>query len=323
MNAMQMKWRKLGRIFDPAGHELPDGCTEFAQSPQALVLKDRVRVYFSTRRRDQTGKFLSHVAYADFTRDMRQLLDVSRHTVLPLGALGCFDEHGIFPLSPCRLGDRIVGYTTGWNRKVSVPADSSIGLVTSDDNGNTFARHGTGPVVTSSLHEPFLVADAFVLSVGTLLHMWYIFGTAWTARAPGEPPERVYKIGHATSMDGVAWRKEGRRVVDDRIGENECQALPTVIRIDGRYHMLFCFRRQFGFRDDPGSAYRVGHAMSDDLGTWTRDDDVLALPAGVAGEWDHEMQAYPSTFECDGQIYLLYNGNQFGRYGFGLAILER
>lgn len=318
-----MKWRKLGRIFDPAGHVLPDGCTEFAQSPQALVLPDRVRVYFSTRRRDDSGKFLSHVAFADFTRDMGRLLDVSRHTVLALGERGCFDEHGVFPLSPCRLGDRVLGYTTGWNRKVSVPADSAIGLVTSDDDGRTFVRHGTGPVVASSLHEPFLVADAFVHVVGAQFHMWYIFGTEWTARAAGEPPERIYKIGHATSTDGVAWRKEGRRIVADRLGESECQALPTVIRIDGRYHMLFCCRRQFGFRDDRSSSYRVGHASSDDLVTWTRNDDVLALPAGDAGAWDHEMQAYPSTFECDGSIYLMYNGNQFGRHGFGLAVLER
>jgi hypothetical protein len=29
------------------------------------------------------------------------------------------------------------------------------------------------------------------------------------------------------------------------------------------------------------------------------------------------------VFDCDGRIYLLYNGNEFGRYGFGLAELER
>lgn len=313
---------KLGRIFDPAEHVLPDGCSEFAQSPQALVLRDRVRVYFSTRRRDGTGKYLSHVAFADFARDMGRILAVSRHTVLPLGELGAFDEHGIFPLSPCRVGERVFGYTTGWNRKVSVPADSSIGLVTSDDDGSTFTRYGSGPVLTSSLHEPFLVADAFVHPAGGQLHMWYIFGTAWTARAAGEPPERVYKIGHATSLDGISWRKDGRRVVSDRLGDSECQALPTVIRLGARYHMFFCFRCQFGFRDDPRSAYRVGHAHSDDLATWARDDDVLTLAAGAAGEWDHEMQAYPSTFECDGRVYLLYNGNQFGRHGFGLATLE-
>ena len=27
-------------------------------------------------------------------------------------------------------------------------------------------------------------------------------------------------------------------------------------------------------------------------------------------------------FECDGSVYLLYNGNEFGRHGFGIAVLE-
>ncbi len=36
-------------IFDPTQHRLPNGCVQFAQSPQALVFDDFVRVYFSTR----------------------------------------------------------------------------------------------------------------------------------------------------------------------------------------------------------------------------------------------------------------------------------
>ncbi len=41
------------------------------------------------------------------------------------------------------------------------------------------------------------------------------------------------------------------------------------------------------------------------------------------GGWDSDMQCYPYVFECDGDIYLLYNGNEFGRWGFGVAQLER
>ena len=34
------------------------------------------------------------------------------------------------------------------------------------------------------------------------------------------------------------------------------------------------------------------------------------------------MIAYPHVFELDEKIYMLYLGNQVGRYGFGLAELE-
>jgi hypothetical protein len=33
------------------------------------------------------------------------------------------------------------------------------------------------------------------------------------------------------------------------------------------------------------------------------------------------MQCYPHVFASDGKVYLLYNGNEFGRLGFGLAEL--
>ena len=61
-----MKWRKLGRIFDPTRHQLPNGCVQFAQSPQTLMFDDFVRVYFSTRAIDPSnGKYLSHIAFVD------------------------------------------------------------------------------------------------------------------------------------------------------------------------------------------------------------------------------------------------------------------
>ena len=317
-----MKWKKLGKIFDPTDHVLPNGCVEFAQSPQALVYADFVRVYFSTRQREASGKYLSHISFVDFDRQLSRVLEVSKHVVIELGGLGCFDEHGIFPINPVRDGDRILAYTTGWNRKVSVSVDSSIGLAVSADDGYTFQKVGTGPVVTSSLHEPFLVADAFVAMHGGTYHMWYIYGTAWTAPAPGDPPDRVYKIGHATSADGIAWQKENRQLIGDKLGGSECQALPTVVHFDRRYHMFFCYRQQFGFRKGREGAYRIGYAFSEDLTSWVRDDKLAGIDVSSDG-WDSDMQCYPNVFECDGNIYLLYNGNEFGRRGFGLAVLER
>ena len=320
--AAGLKWRKLGKIFDPTDHLLPSNCVEFAQSPQTLVLADRVRVYFSTRERDAAGKYLSHVAYADFSRDMERLLAVSTRPVLPLGGLGCFDEHGIFPMSVLRDGDRVLAYTTGWNRKVSVSADASIGLAISHDDGETFQRHGAGPVLTASLTEPFLVADAFVQRHGDLFHMWYIYGTKWKAFSQNAPPDRVYKIAHATSPDGLNWRRDGRRTISDRLNADECQALPTVIELDGAYHMYFCYREAFGFREDSSRAYRLGYAHSTDLETWVRDDALAGIDVSAEG-WDARMQCYPHLFAVDGAVYLLYNGDEFGRRGFGLAVLDR
>lgn len=319
-----MRWIRRGKIFDPTEHTLPEGCREFAQSPQALVLPDRVRIYFSTRSVDPSGgKYLSHVAFVEMTRDLRSVIRVSDKPVLPLGGLGCFDEHGIFPLNVVPHGGLIYGYTCGWSRRVSVSVETAIGLAMSRDGGLTFQRIGEGPVLSASLNEPCLVGDGFVRVINDQFHMWYIFGTGWKRFQPDAAPDRTYKIGHAVSADGVNWvKEEGRRIITDRLGPDESQALPTVIGIGGRHHMFFCYRESFDFRTGPGRGYRIGHAWSDDLSNWTRDDENPGL-AGVHGEWDGEMQCYPHVFECDGAIYLLYNGDAFGRFGFGLAELER
>lgn len=318
-----MKWQKLGKIFDPRDHDLANGCHEFAQAPSTLPFDDFVRIYFSTRAVDSNnGKYLSHVAFVDMRKNLREIIRVSDRTVIPLGGLGCFDEHGIFPMNVVRHGYAVLGYTCGWTRRVSVSVDTAIGLAVSHDDGMTFQRAGPGPVLAASVREPYLVGDGFVKIIGDTFHMWYIFGTAWKRYGPEVPADRTYKIGHAVSRDGVNWvKEEGRRIISDRLGEAESQALPTVIAIGSRYHMFFCYRESADFRTNTGRGYRIGHAYSDDLNQWIRDDQDLQL-LGSPGGWDGEMQCYPHAFECDGKVYLLYNGNQFGRFGFGLAVLN-
>lgn len=318
-----MRWRKLGKIFDPTEHTLPAGCISHAQSPQVLLVDDFVRIYFSTRSVDpKNGKFLSHVAFVDMHKDLQTIIQVSEREVLPLGGLGCFDEHGIFPLNVVRHNGKIYGYSCGWSRRVSVSVETGIGLVTSNDDGLSFTRVGTGPVLSASLREPSLVGDGFVQVIEGVFHMWYIFGTGWRKFTDEAAPDRTYKIGHATSADGIHWvKEEGNQIISDVLGADESQALPTVIEINGRYHMFFCYRESYNFRTEKGRGYRIGHAYSDDLFGWTRDDAMVKL-SDTEGEWDSDMQAYPHVFACDGNIYLLYNGNEFGRYGFGVAVLE-
>jgi len=317
-----MKWSKRGLLFEPQRHILPNGCTDFAQSPQALVFDDFVRIYFSTRSRDASGQYLSHIAFVDVDKCLQQVLGTATNTVIPPGALGCFDEHGIFPINVVRHAGKIYAFTCGWSRRVSVPVETAIGLAVSHDDGLTFERVGPGPVMAPSLNEPFLVGDPFVVVRDGLWHMWYIYGTSWV-ESPSDPgPARVYKIACATSPDGVAWQRDGVTIIADALGADECQALPTVFGCDGLWHMYFCYRHATDFRTHRERSYRLGYAWSRDLRHWTRDDTSGGLGVSPSG-WDADMLCYPHVFSCDNQVYMLYNGNAFGRQGFGVAVMER
>lgn len=302
-----------GRIFIPQDHGL-----DYCKSPQALVLEDRVRIFFSYCVKDGS-KLKSRVGFVDLDKGFRSILKVSKE-VISDGDLGTFDEHGIFPFSPFvdHNGD-ICALTTGWNRKQSVSTETAIGLARSEDGGDSFARVGSGPVLAADLNEPFLVCDGFMLKRQSCDYvMFYIYGTGWDVYEGSDVPERTYKIAMAYSDDLLNWKRDHRQIIPEK-DKGEAQALPCVLKFEDRWHMFFCYRHTVGFRDDPEKGYRLGYAYSKNLKDWVREDDALPTPDG---EWCKDMQCYPNAFMMDGQVFLLYNGNRFGKEGFGLLRLE-
>lgn len=314
------KWRKLGKVFTPGPQHGREWLQAFAQAPATLVFDDFVRVYFSCRPpADANGQYVSHSAFVDLDRaDLFKVLRVSAKPILPLGATGTFDEFGVYPVSVLRNGDEVRAYYAGWTRCESVPFNTAIGCATSPDGGETFTRLGPGPVIGYSPDEPFVMSGPKVRRFGGRWYLWYIAGRKWKMVAGRAEP--VYKIRMATSEDGIHWTKEGRDLIESRIEEDEAQASPDVFRANGRYHMFFCYRYSEDYRGK-SFGYRIGYASSDDLVHWKREDGKAGIDVSDEG-WDSEMISYPHVFELDGRTYLAYLGNQVGREGFGLAVLD-
>ena len=131
----------------------------------------------------------------------------------------------------------------------------------------------------------------------------------------------IYKLRMAYSRDGINWVRQGKNIINDVLGENECQAGPDVFFKDGKYHMYFVYREGLDFRGKKGRGYKIGYAYSTQGVVWTRDDSKAGIDYSDEG-WDSEMHHYPHIFQLNNKWYMLYNGNEFGKYGFGLAILE-
>ena len=300
-----------GRIFTPQEYGL-----DYCKSPQAIVFDKYVRIYFSYCVPDGK-KLISKVGFADFDKTFKNIIRVSKD-VIPDGNLGTFDEHGIFPISPFRDGGKIKAITCGWSRRQAVSAETALGLVISEDGGVTFKRYGNGPVMASTLKEPYLIADGFIVKgLEQKYYMYYIFGTEWGNYNTNEP-ERTYKIGVAISENLLDWERDGRQIIKSRF-DGEAQALPSVLYRNGIWHMVFCHRHTVGFRNNRNKSYKLGYASSRDMKNWIRDDSKIQIPPE---DWCNEMQCYPNIFEMDGDVYLLYNGNHFAKEGFGLIRLE-
>lgn len=314
-------WKKLGKIFNPQEIKDKSWLNEFAQAPCVLAFDDFIRVYFNCRPKpDEKGQYVSYCAYVDLDRkNLFNVLDVAKEPVLKLGKLGCFDEFGTYPMSVLKENDKILAYYGGWTRCESVPFNVAIGCASSGDNGKSFEKLGYGPILSYSPEEPFILSGPKIRKFNNIFYLFYIAGRKWIL--VNNKPEPVYKIRMATSIDGINFKKHNKDLIKDVLGEDEAQASPDVIFKNGKYHMFFCYRKSEDFRRNKTNSYRIGYAASSDLVNWERDDKKVGIDISEDG-FDNEMLAYPHVFELDSKIYMLYLGNEVGRYGFGLAELK-
>jgi hypothetical protein len=207
-------------------------------------------------------------------------------------------------------------YYIGWNVIGTVPYRLSIGLAMSDDAGLTFRRYSRGPIIDMSITEPFFATAPCVHREKGLWRMWYVSCTGWEqVNGRWEPS---YHVKYAESLDGVAWEVTGISCVD--AGDGYAVARPCVFRNGTTYGMIYPYRSLANYRTEVYSSYRLGYAESADGIQWERMDDRVGIERSASG-WDSEMMEYTSIQRHEQGTYLLYNGNGFGRTGFGIARL--
>jgi hypothetical protein len=266
---------------------------------------DRFALHLSLR--DREGR--ARIGRSVLTMSATPRLDpLDPDPVLDLGPLGAFDDSGVSMSCLVTSGrDRFL-YYTGWSRGVTVPFYLTASVAISEDGG-PFERVSLAPLLERSAVDPFLTASPFVLVGHGRWRMWYVSGTEWRNTESG--PRHYYHIRYAESDDGLGWRRDGRVCLDYATADEYALARPWVVRDADLYRMWFAVR---------GDRYRIALAESPDGVTWTRREQ-LGLTAGTE-EWESEMVEYPCVFDWDGRRFMLYNGNDYGRSGVGLAVLD-
>lgn len=316
----RLNWIKKGKVFDPRNRF--SWMHEYAQNPNAIILEDKIRVYFTCRpKRANDGSCTSRIGFVDLDRsDPSKLIYVHDQPVIELGGKGDFDEFGTMPGSLISIPEKneIWLYYVGWSRKVSVPYQWSNGLAISKDGGYSFERLGPGPIMSITLNEPYLHACPRVTRHAP--HSWTMFyqsGLEWYEH--DGHMESVYVTMKADSNDGINWQRNGRQIIPSKVFK-ESQTSATQFTYQQQDHMLFSYRHGTDFRNaDRG--YRLGYATSADGIKWHRNDESAGITLSQSG-WDSEMQCYPHVLSDKDKTYLFYCGNYFGRNGFGYAVLE-
>ncbi len=301
-----MKWKKLGHVFCPKGEA--EWMSTHASVPFAEHLEgDLFRIYFTVR----DIKSRSYTAYIDIDiLNHTRILNVSAEPVLVPGALGEFDDSGSMACWLTKKNDVSYMYYQGWNLGVTVPFRNSIGLACRS-GVERFRRYSPGPILDRSMFEPHFTATPCVIFDGLKWRMWYLSCTDWLLE--GDSVKHKYHIKYAESDDGVNWIRKGVVAIDYAAENEYAISRPSVLYDGGVWRMWYSYR---------GSSYRIGYAESEDGIKWQRLDSQVGIDVSSSG-WDSEMIEYPFVFEHNGKLYMLYNGNNYGKTGFGLAVLDK
>lgn len=301
-------WTKKGLIYSCNFYG-----TGYAQDAFIDILDEETwRVYYSTRTKDVVSLPFFIDVEAGNPFNIKYIHD--KPLFLP-GANGTFDDHGITMTSIVSVNDVKYLYYCGWNKKVSVPYSLSIGLAVVKNKGTLFEKMFEGPVLDRSKYDPIAVSAPFVIIDEGIFKMWYITFTQW--KMYNGRLEPTFVIKYATSSNGIDWNTSNNICINSTF-DGESFARPWVLKDNGIYRMWFSTRGPLGYRAKNGQHYMVEYAESMDGINWERKPNNFSLTKSDNG-WDSEMIAYASVIKQKGLYYMLYNGNNFGQTGFGIA----
>lgn len=299
-------WIKCGKIFNflPINNFL---CSH-ASNPMAVHLEDDTfRVFFSGR--DIENR--SSVGFVDIDIVKRDVLSICKEESFRVSNdFDSFFSHGVSIGNSYVVGNQSYVLFMGWQIRGNEHWRGDIGRLELSTCKKYFSLVGSKAFLSVDGEDLVSLSYPWVLFDDGIYKMWY--GSTETWKAPNG--EMVHVIKYATSVDGETWVKHGV-AIPYKLGEAQAFSRPTVIKDNDGYHMWF------SFRSGTGQQYRIGYAHSRDGLFWDRKTSS-GIDVSVEG-WDSKMICYPFVFDHKGRRYMLYNGNDFGKTGFGMAILEK
>ena len=271
---------------------------------------DVVRVYAGFR--DHSG--VSRIGYVDLeAANPSKVIGYSREPVLDIGRAGCFDDNGVILGDVVRNGAVVQMYYAGFQLVAKAKFLAFTGLAQSHDNGESFVRLSQAPVIDRSSGANFIGALHSIRKTSSGWRAWIARGDGWETRA-GVPYPR-YDIWQIDSKDGIGFHEAPRNLISVS-GDEYRIGRPSVFeRPDGSFGMFYTA----GCRSS--DAYAAGYAHSLDGETWVRQDDDVGMTIGHGSDFDSRHLCYPRLFQAGSDNWAVYNGNDMGVEGFGLARL--
>jgi len=300
-----MKWKKLGQVFCP-DNQFYWMKTHAANPVVEPLGNDFFRIYFTSRdekNRSSIGSLELNI------KNPFKILNLSTKPLVSPGDLGLFDDSGAATGWLTIINEKKYLYYLGWNLGITVPWRNTIGLAINKPGETNFVKYSKAPILDRSEVDPYSISYPSILIENDLWRMWYGSNLSWGSTE--KDMSHVFK--YAESTDGIHWDRKGVIVLPLKNKNEFALSKPFVLKDNDIYKMWYAFR---------GNGYRIGYAESDNGIQWERMDEKVGIDVSDSG-WDSETIEYAYIFDHVGTRYMFYNGNNYGKTGFGLAVLEK
>ena len=305
-----MHWKKHGLVYRP------DRSLSWAQSHAMIptpvrIDSERIRIFITSC--DVSG--IGRPGYVDVSAaDPRRVLSVGKVPLLAIGDPGTFDENGVLTCSVAKGSEgEMLMYYVGFELGTKIRYRLLTGLAVSHDQGETFTRVKKTPVLERSDRELYFRCGPCCIKETHGFKMWYVGGDRWMDVKGKQMP--VYDIRYIESEDGYTWPERGEVQISITQEDEHGFGRPYVIpKPQGGYRLFYSVRRI------SCGAYRMGYAESVDGKNWVRMDEKINLDVSP-GAFDSDAIMYAAPIQIGEKLLVFYNGNDFGREGFGLAEL--
>ncbi len=296
-----MSWEKLGQVFQINEEDVY--LNSHASNPLAIYLEGNIyRVFYSGRDTDNK----SSVGYVDIDIVLHKVVKEKNGLIFQYGSPDSFYSHGVSIGNMYQSNNEKYILFMGWNIRNNEHWRGDVGRLRLINNEHLEIIPNS-PFMTTDRDDQVSLSYPFVVFHEGIYKMWYGSTLSWTS----ENGEMIHVINYATSLDGENWEKHGLAIPYE-LGVAQAFSRPTVIINEEGYHMWY------SFRSGTGEKYRIGYSFSEDGVNWIRKHNETGIAVSESG-WDSEMICYPFVLEHKGEKYMLYNGNQYGKEGFGIA----
>lgn len=242
---------------------------------------------------------VTNIGYAESSNGI-SWQNVINHPVLQPGNFGAWDDHSV-QVGAIIIEDSIYKmYYTGMRD----PYDYwHIGYATSE-NGISWTKHNT-PVLLGNSIEPRLHIDA-VIKVNNTYYMYY------SILNPNS--QQYYKIGLATSPDGINWTRNPSNPVltFSQSWEGNGVYFPSVIFESNSFKMVYMNHSSNAF----------GMATSSDGINWTKNSsNPFFTKEDTNNNWANSI-SYPNFIKLENEYRIYYTGGHGNQYNSSIGFVK-